>query len=131
MKKILILSGIILLFGACQESSEDRAARELSDYTKKNCPTPVINDQQMDSVVYEPATHTIHSYYRLLNKVDNEKVIKANLKQIRAAQLKDLKKNTWNKAYKDAGFVFRYTYRSGSDPQKVLVDETFTQKDYK
>lgn len=131
MRKIFLITSLILLaFTSCQESLEKRAARELSEYTKKNCPTPIVNDQRLDSTVYEESTRTLRYYYSLYNRVDNESLINEYKKNIRAAQLKALKNDTKLKAYKDAGFGFRYTYYSTKNPGKVLFDATFQKKDY-
>ena len=34
------------------------------------------------------------------------------------------------KGYKDAGYNFRYVFRSHKDKKKVLLDYVFTKKDY-
>ena len=50
--------------------------------------------------------------------------------ELRKALRDALKADTGTKGYKDAGFNFRYTYRSGKSPSKVLLDEQYTEKDY-
>lgn len=131
MKKLLIIFCALMAFTACQESLEDRAARELSEFTKKNCPTPVQQDLRTDSASYDAQTRTLRYYFRLYGKTDNAQGISQNKKKIRQMLLDGLKSNTKLKAYKDNGFNFRYIYRSNSDPSKTLLDFTFTQKDYK
>lgn len=131
MKKTLIIITAALALTACQESLEDRAARELHDYTAKNCPTPVVDDMNVDSATFEPQTRTIRYYFKLFGKSDNAVVVKKVSKKIREKILEQLKSNTKLKAYKDDGFNFRYTYRSASKPTETLFDVNFTQKDYK
>lgn len=131
MRKLFIFCLLGLLAVSCQESLEDRAARELKEYTQKNCPTPVVNDQQIDSATYEAQTRTIRYYYKLYNKIDDERIFAQHGKEIKAQILNELRNNTKAKLYKDAGFNYEYTYRSASDPKTILFDVKFTQKDYK
>jgi hypothetical protein len=42
----------------------------------------------------------------------------------------ELKNTTTMKVYKDNKYRFAYTYHSEKDPQKVLMEITFTDKDY-
>ena len=131
MKYIFILVLVLFCFSACQESLEKRAARELKEYTLKKCPTPIINDVQTDSANYEPETKTIHYYQKLCNRADNAEAINQHKSEIVSSMKDNLKANTANKTYKDNGFNFRYTYRSQKEPNKIILDVTFTPKDYK
>ena len=65
MKKLWVLSAIMMLLTACQESLEDRCAREAKEYTRKNCPAKMDNNSILDSLTFERETHTLHYYYRL------------------------------------------------------------------
>ena len=71
IKMLFIVIGCTSLM-CCQESLEDRAAKECKEYTQKHCPTPVVSDTRMDSMVYEPDTRTIHYCYSFLNEADNK-----------------------------------------------------------
>lgn len=128
MKKYWIMAIIAFLFSACQESLEDRAERDAKDYTRKNCPTAIDDYTIIDSLTFERDTRTIHYYYRLTGVADEEET----LKRIDAVNLlkSSLKNSTLVKTYKDASFRFAYTYHSGQDPKKVLLDVVFTDKDY-
>ena len=130
MKHLLYAGVLLLSLSACHKSLEDRAAQECKEYTEKKCPTPVVNDTRMDSMVFEPSTRTIHYYYSLVGNADNEQVINSKKSELRKALSDALKADTGTKGYKDAGFNFRYTYRSGNSPSKVLLDEKYTEKDY-
>ena len=44
MKKILLLLTALLTLTACQESMEDRAARDAADATAKRCPMRLNDD---------------------------------------------------------------------------------------
>ena len=129
--KHLLYAGILLLsLSACRNSLEERAAQECKEYTEKKCPTPVVNDTRMDSMVFEPSSRTIHYYYSLVGNADNEHAVISKKTELRKALNDALKADAGTKGYKDAGFNFRYTYRSGKTPSKVLLDETYTEKDY-
>ena len=90
----------------------------------------IVNDTRMDSMVFEPSTRTIHYYYSLVGNADNEQAINSKKSELRKALNDALKADAGTKGYKDAGFNFRYTYRSGKTPSKVLLDEQYTEKDY-
>lgn len=131
MKKLLAYFLLGLMAVSCQESLEDRAARELKEYTEKNCPTPVVNDQQMDSASFERESRTLRFYYKLYDKSDSKALFAQHGKDIRKQILNELKNSTSTKSYKDADFNYRYTYRSASNPNTILLDVKFTSKDYK
>ena len=129
MKKILVFATLVLFTTSCQESLEDRCAREAKEYTAKNCPAKMDQNIIMDSLTFEKQTHTLHYYYRLTGVADRE----GSLDSIDAKKLlKDMLKNTTSmKTYKDNGYSFAYTYHSEKDPKKVLFETTFTEEDYK
>ena len=128
MKKVFVFACLALLFAACQESLEDRCAREAKEYTAKNCPAKMGENIILDSLTFEKGTHTLHYYYRLTDLADKEGI----LDSVEATKtLKDgLKNTTAMKTYKDNGYNFTYTYHSSKDPKKVLFEATFTKKDY-
>ena len=74
MKKLWVLSAFMLLLTACQESLEDRCARETKEYTRKNCPAKMDNNIVLDSLTFERETHTLHYYYKLTGFADQEDV---------------------------------------------------------
>ena len=96
-----------MLLTACQESLEDRCAREAKEYTRKNC---------------------LHYYYRLTGFADNDSIVE----RLGAANIlkNELRNTTTLQLYKDNHYRFAYTYRSEKDPKKVLLDLVFTDKDY-
>ena len=128
MKRFWIIIVFAGLFTACQESLEDRCARESRDYTRKNCPIKLDNTTVLDSMTFERTTHTIHYYYRLTGIADNDSILQlidaiGPLKQ-------ELKNATSLRTYKENKYRFAYTFHSEKDPQKVLIDVVFTDKDY-
>lgn len=129
MKKIPFVLIAALALAACQESLEDRCAREASEYTRKKCPSPIGENITIDSVAFQRETHTMCYYYTLSGDADNSAVI-AKVDP-RKALLEEVRNATSTKAYKDAGYSFKYTYMSKKEPGKVLFTTTFTSHDYK
>ena len=128
MKKIVLFVLTALVFGACQESLEDKCEREAQEYTKRNCPSMVAPEIMLDSLTFERESHTIHYYYRLTGTSDRADAFK---KDEATALLKNELKNTTSlQIYKDAGYNFTYTYRSEKDPKTIWMEMTFTAKDY-
>lgn len=128
MKKILLTASAVLLLAACQESLEEKCAREAKTYTEKKCPAPINENTQIDSLAFEASTHTLHYYYTLSGNADDKQLIeKVNPRQ---ALLEEVKNATAMKLYKEAGYNFSYTYRSKKNPNEILFETTITLKDY-
>ena len=128
MKKLWVLSAFMLLLTACQESLEDRCARETKEYTRKNCPAKMDNNIILDSLTFERETHTLHYYYKLTGFADQDSVSK-NIDAVNILK-QELRNTTTLKLYKDNHYRFAYTYRSEKNPEKVLLDVLLTDKDY-
>ena len=128
MKNLWIMVAFLLFMTSCQESLEDRCERETKEYTAKQCPSQLDSNTRIDSLTFERATHTIHYYYTLTGRADNEDI----LKQIDAPTVlrNELKNTTTMKVYKDNKYRFAYTYRSEKQPEKVMMEIVFTDKDY-
>ena len=129
MKHLVILLLATIMLTACQESLEDRCAREAREYTEKKCPTLVIKDVTLDSLSFDKATHTMKYYYTLGGVLDDSAALKKH--NLKAALLKELKNTTSMQQYKDAGYNFRYTYFSHKQPGKKLFDVVYREKDYR
>ena len=71
MKKLFYISIFTLLFVSCQESLEDRCAREAMSYTEKKCPAKIGENTTIDSLIFERESHTLHYYYTLTGNADN------------------------------------------------------------
>ena len=85
MKHLFYAALLLLSLSACRNSLEERAAQECKEYTEKKCPTPVVNDTRMDSMVFEAPSRTIHYYYSLVGKADNEQAVHAKRAELRKA----------------------------------------------
>ena len=129
-KYLLMLAAVVALLVSCHESLEKRAQREAWEYTEKNCPTPWTNSVRTDSVVFDIPTRT-YTYFCCVNgKMDNEELIKAHWQNISDGLREEVAANTGLKAYKEAGFCFRYLMYSNSKPRKLLYNITISPNDY-
>ena len=59
MKKVILFVLTVLTLGACQESLEDKCARECQEFTKRKCPSAVALNMVIDSMTFDRASHTI------------------------------------------------------------------------
>lgn len=129
MKKLFLLFATTLLLTACQETLEQRCAREAKEYSQKNCPAPIAKGVTIDSMSFDVATHTLIYSYTLEGVIDDSAVIRNN--NPREQMLQQLKNATAMKPYKDAGYNFRYTYYSTKKKGEKLFEATFQEKDYR
>lgn len=129
MNKFFLILFLIISFMACQESLEDRCAREAQTYTAKKCPAKIGENTIIDSLVFDRNTHTLHYYYTLTGTADNPNVF--SLMDIRKVLLEELRNSTSVKAYKDNGYNFAYTYLSEKNKGTILFDVVFKEKDYR
>ena len=128
MRKTLLTVMAALLLTACQETLEEKAAKEAEIYTKKNCPARIADNLTMDSLTYEQQTRTLHYYYTITGAADSVGLL--NPETARSALLTELKNTTSMMAYKEAGFAFAYTYHSQRPRGTVLYETVFKDKDY-
>ena len=128
MKKLCMIVSFSLFLIACQESLEDRCAREAKEFTRKNCPSKIEKNINIDSLTFERETHTLHYYYTLTGNADREGV----MEKINGLDIlkENLKNSTAMKVYKENHYNFTYTYHSEKDPKKILLEVTLTDKDY-
>lgn len=119
MRKCLFIIVGALLMAACQESLEQRCAREAKEYTEKHCPAPIAKGVTVDSMSFDMATHTLTYSYTLNGVIDDPAVISRN--NPREGMLQQLKNATAMKPYKDAGYNFRYIYYSTKDKGRKLL----------
>lgn len=130
MKKELLFLLLACCMIACQESLEKRAAREASEYTRKNCPSAIKNNIRTDSLAFDEASRTIIYYYSLFNTLDDSAFM-VNHKEEMISKLNDaLKQDISLKSYKEASFNIRYEYHSSTSPKLILLEKTFTPEDY-
>ena len=72
MKKSFIIAALAaIVFTSCQESLEDKCAKEAADFTRKKCPSKIDENTEIDSMTFDKSTHTLAYWYRLTGKADN------------------------------------------------------------
>ena len=128
MKNLITFALAVIVFTACQESLEEKAAQEAKMYTQKNCPAMIGENLRMDSLTFEISTRTLHYYYTLSGVADSVGLL--DDETARNSLLNELKNTTSMMAYKEAGYRFAYTYHSQKNPKTILFDMVFSEKDY-
>ena len=127
MKKILLLLTALLTLSACQESMEDRAARDAEETTAKRCPMR-LNDEGtliLERITFDKSTRVWKQDFLLdaapetLEQIDMHDIL-----------LKDLKNQPSYKPYMESKFIFQYVYCDMKNPTDTLVDIRLTPKDY-
>lgn len=117
---LMVLCGT-LTFTSCRHNSlEDRAEQECREYTEKYCPTPVADFQRTDSITFTRGTHTFNYYYTLVGKADSAALVRKIRPQVIALLRKRFNENTRYKAYKEAGYKFRFVFRSDKTGATLL-----------
>lgn len=122
-----ILSVLVaaFIFASCQESMQDKAERDAKEYTRKYCPTPVINYMRTDSVVFDKNTDTYTYFCTFCQNLDNKEIIKDNESKIKDILKASILESTSMKQYIEAGFRFRYVCRSEKAPKTILLQVKF------
>ena len=127
MKNILFAVLFVFFLCACQESLEDRCARECKEYTQKKCPVLVTENVTLDSMTFAKP-HLLTYYYTVGGVLDDAEALKQH--DARGLLLRELKNSASLKLYKDAGYDIRYVYHSASQRGTRLLEATFHKKDY-
>ncbi len=129
MKNILLSACLMLLMlTSCQETMDERCARECKEYTEKKCPALITAGVTIDSLIFTPETRTLTYYFTTSGVLDNPETIKQH--DLRGMLLKELKNSTSMKDYKEAGYSFGYVYYSTKNKGTRLFEATFLKKDY-
>ena len=127
----MMLAMTAFMLASCQESLEERAAREAREVTEAKCPMPVGNNMYMDSVVFDIPSLTQIQYFRFIGDTDNDSMVVAmrdtNLKE---SLIQELKNTPSYKTLMKRGVNFRYVYRSSKDRKKTYFDFIINKADY-
>ena len=129
MKKFFILTIASILLVSCQESLEERAAREAREMTENKCPMPIGDNMMLDSIVFDIPTLTQSQYFRFIGDNDNDSVI-YGLQNAKQALVSELKSIPSYKSLMNRGVNFHYVYRSNKNPEKIYLEMTLTKEDY-
>lgn len=127
MKKIILFAAVALAAASCQESLEDRAAREAQEFTRKNCPMKLGNGITTDSLVFNRTSHTLHYCMTVSGPADTTAIRQTTIQK---DMIDGLKGNTSVRSYKDAGYNFMYTFYSEKHKGMKLYEINITPKDY-
>ena len=131
MRKLLLLPIAAFMLLSCQESLEERAAREAREVTEAKCPMPVGNNMYLDSIVFDIPSLTQTQYFRFIGDTDNDSMVVAmSDTDLKGALILELKNTTTYKTLMKRGVNFRYVYRSTKDRKKTYFDLTITKADY-
>lgn len=129
MRRFVFIAMTALALASCQESLEDRCAREAKEFTQKKCPAYISDNTTVDSMTFDRSTHTIHYHYTISGKGDDPVLLK-NLNP-RKILVNEIRNSTTNQTFKEAGYNFAYTYYSASRKGMKLFDVIIKEKDYK
>ena len=113
---------------SCQESLEERAAREAREMTETKCPMPVADNVILDSIVFDIPTLTQSQYFRVMGDLDNDSLFESV--DSRSLLLQELKNAPSYRALMKRGVFFHYIYHSTKSPSKVMLELTLTPEDY-
>lgn len=127
LQLIIPLATATILSACHHQTLDDRADQEVREYTERYCPTPVSGNQRTDSITFTRSNHTFHYFYTLTGVADNDTLIRNHKGELRKALQNELDEGTKNKAYKDAGFIFHYVFRSQKSG-KTLLEVTLKGK---
>lgn len=130
MKKTFIALSVLSLLSGCQKSLSDQAAKEAEEFTRKYCPTPKSSNERTDSMTFDRRTNTIIQWKTLFDAADNAEIIEQMRPELRNTILQYVTNTPATQVYRNAGFSFRYVYRSNKNPKQILLDYTFGPKDY-
>lgn len=132
MKNILLFATALLLLTSCQESLEEKAAREAREVTESKCPMPIGDNMYLDSIVFDIPTLTQTQYFRFTGNSDNDSTVEniVSNNDLKGTLVKELKNTPSYKALMNKGISFRYIYGSTSEPEKTYIDITVTKEDY-
>ena len=109
-----------IFLSSCQESLEDKAARQAKEYTERYCPTPVINYSRTDRVVFDKKRNVYIYYLSFCDMLDDSEIIEENRDKITDMLTQSVRESTGLKNFIEAGFRFEYVCHSEKEPKKVL-----------
>ena len=120
-----------ILLAGCHKSIEDKAAEEAREYTRKYCPTPVVNNTRTDSMTFDRATRTLLYHCSFCGPYDDAALIATNRASLSQSIIKQIRENEGLRKLKKEGFSFKYIVNSDSHPQQIIYTQLVTPKDYK
>ena len=124
MKRIAIACLLLSMMVGCQESLEDRAAREVDEYTQKFCHIKISENTFLDSMTFDKKSHTLVNHYSIMTDSTSAARAIENADKIKSQLTEEVKNDTGKKRFKEEGYSFRFIARSYEDKSLVLYDTT-------
>ena len=131
MKKIALFCLMTVMMVGCQESLEDRAAREVDEYTQKFCPVKVNDNTFLDSMTFDKKTHTLVNHFSIMTDSTSAQRAVEKADMIKSQLIEEVRNDTSKKRFKEEGYSFRFVARSYEDKSVILYDNTIGPEDYK
>ncbi len=117
---------------SCQETKNERFAREAKEYTERNCPQRITADGTivLDSMVFhgEEANEMVY-YYSVNTSEEGVQQIIGQKDNLRQSMLSNIRNSVDLKHIKNAGLTLRYVYFSALTEHSIL-ELRFTADDY-
>ena len=134
MKKTSISVLVVFLitsFSGCKkETLDERIVRECANFTRKECPKDIDQWTQMDSTSYTPNNKTVHYFYTVKGKLDEDSIYTDELKDIFHEQLlNNINGSISLREYKKHDCSFHYIYISQKTGH-TYVEYTFGPEEY-
>ena len=131
MKKIVIACLSLAILVGCQESLENRAAREADEYTQKFCPMKGSDNTFLDSMTFDKTSHTLINHFSIITDSTSAQRAVEKADMIKSQLTEEVKNDTGKKRFKEEGYSFRFIARSYEDKSLILYDTTIGPEDYK
>ncbi len=129
MKRFFLFFALPLVLFSCQESLEQRAAREAREMTETKCPMPLGDNMFLDSVVFDIPTLTQSQYFRVTGELDDDSLFETV--DSRSLLLEELRNTPTYRTLMNRGVTFHYVYHSTKSPSKVMLELSLTPEDYR
>lgn len=117
-----------VVMASCQKSLEEKAAAEAEEFTRRECPVNIAENIIQDSMTYDNATRTIAYHYTLQGALDNKELLRQHANEYDMHFRQGINTMPELRQYVDAGFEFRYVYRS-QKTRDILLDFKYRSKD--
>lgn len=127
---LFVLSVLLVMCPACQESKMERFERETKDFTARNCPKQCDAVTILDSLVFHnDGTMDYRYYYSVDLTADEENLFMQKLEDLRYECLDGIRNSVELKNVKAAGLniVLSY-YKKGT--KKKLAEFRYEKEDY-
>lgn len=130
---LLVITQGLLSLTSCQESKTERFERETAEYTKKNCPQRIGNDDVivLDSLVFhDDGTLNYINYYSVNADSAEVEYLISQKETLRQSLLNGIINSVELKNVKASGLNIIHRYYT-ADTHEEIFEFTFTSEDYR